>query len=138
MAHEHSILDIYNAKIASADGTVNIHNVPNKRWLGKTYAETTVQRGATRQSGLHANAAGDQPGFSLDGANGAYFDATIGEYDTTPQGASQVYWRKSVEGQSLLDDRGYQQPGMVTVGGDPTADPYVERDYLENAPGLGG
>ena len=139
MAHEHSILDIYNAKTGSADGTVNIHNVPNKPWLGRAYADGTVQRGATRSSGLHANVAGTDPGFSLDGAGGAYFDATQAEYDTTPTNGEMVVKVNSTNFPmgGRLDDRAGID-GILTFGGDPTADPYIDRDYISDAPGLGG
>lgn len=138
MAHEHSIVDIYNLKTAAVagggDGSINIHNVPNKPWLGKEYRRDHVQAGATQESGLHANPAGDMPGFSLDGAEAATFTATQNEYDTVP-GTQKFRTSVNTPDGAGLDDRAGVE-GRLYFGGDPTADPYIERDYLENAPGL--
>lgn len=133
MAHEHSILDIYNAKTTSADGTVNIHNVPTKAWLGKEYASDTVLPGATQTTSVHANQAGEMviDGFGLDGNLEPGFTATQNAYDTSNPGEMLI----KHNGPSRLDEQTKLYMGH-NFGGDPTLDPYIDRDYVDGAPGL--
>ena len=112
-------------------------NLPSRNWLGREYAIDTVLPGATRESGVHQlNPTDEVGGYSLDGNGETVFQATVDAYDTRdPKNFEMLIKRPAMA--ARLDEQTKQYMGHV-YGGEYGADPYVDRDYISDAPGLEG
>lgn len=115
-------------------------NLPARTFLGNSRlveAETLQLRGATATSGVHQlNPTDEVGGYSLDGNGETVFQMTVDDYDTRdPKNVEMLIKRPAMAAQ--LDEQTKQYMG-VTYGGPYGQNPYVDRDYIEDAPGLEG
>ena len=112
-------------------------NLPARTWLGREYADNTVLPGATGESGVHQlNPTDEIGGFSLDGNGETVFQATVDAYDTRyPKNFEMLIKRPAMA--ARLDEQTKLYMGN-TYGGEYGANPYIDRDYISDAPGLEG